>query len=445
MTTFWVAATLLTCAAIAVLVVPLVRARPVQDDGEQRRLDVYRDRRREIENERAAGRLGEAEAQRALDELIGDVARQFPPPPGPGATPGSGAPRPSRSVRLVAAAVALAVPLVAIPLYQRLGAPELVAMSADELRAGVSEAQVEAALSDLRRRVERNPDDGEAWAMIAEANRYRGDHAAAASAFEQATRLLPPNATLLTDYAETVALTRGGDFAGHPMALLQQALKVAPMDLRANAMMGVALYRSGRLAESLGHLRIVRDNMPADAGEQGQAIAQLVTRVEQELAGNTTPGSGAGPHASPGGVAGGSTAGPAAGTSGAAAEPGTVAPRDATPLIRGRVSVASSLGDKVPVDGTVFIIARAAQGPRMPLAVARITAGQLPHEFTLADTDAMDPKRLLSSIDSVVVEARISASGNAMRASGDLFGVSEPLRPAAGAQAVSLTIDQVVP
>lgn len=429
MTAFWIVAALLTCAAIVTLVLPMVRARPVHDDGEQRRLDVYRDRRQEIESERAAGRLGEAEAARALDELVGDVARQFPPPGGPDATAVPSPAHASPALRIIAAAVAVAIPLIAVPLYQRLGAPELVEMSADELRAGVSEAQVEAAVADLRRRVEKNPEDGEAWAMLAEASRYRGDHAAAVPAFERAVKLLPPNAALLADYAESAALSRGGDFAGHPMALLEQALKAEPKDLRANAMMGVALYRAGRLAESLGHLRLVRDGMPPDAGEQAHAIAQLVTRIERELG---TPDGQTGaqrPQANPQGPSGGST--------------GT--PTTAGTLLKGRVQVADTLRDKVDPKATVFIVARAAQGPRMPLAVARITAGQLPHEFSLGDADAMDPNRPLSSVPSVVVEARISSSGNATRASGDLFGVSEAVRPAAELPTLSIVIDQTVP
>ncbi|HVR94239.1 MAG TPA: c-type cytochrome biogenesis protein CcmI, partial [Casimicrobiaceae bacterium] len=83
------------------------------------------------------------------------------------------------------------------------------------------------------------------------------------------------------------------------------------------------------------------------------------------------------------------------------------------------------------------------EGPRMPLAVLRIPAKELPRDFSLDDSMSMAPGVKLSAAPSVIVEARISKSGNALPQSGDLFGRSAPLKP--GAAGVRITIDQVVP
>ncbi|MEJ8816104.1 c-type cytochrome biogenesis protein CcmI, partial [Variovorax ureilyticus] len=107
--------------------------------------------------------------------------------------------------------------------------------------------------------------------------------------------------------------------------------------------------------------------------------------------------------------------------------------------ITGRVT----LGDKLPrtpaADETVFIYARAAEGPRIPLAVMKGRAGDLPLGFTLDDALAMRADHRLSGAGQVIVEARISQSGRAQPMQGDLIGSSGPVRP--GARDVVIVID----
>jgi cytochrome c-type biogenesis protein CcmH len=92
---------------------------------------------------------------------------------------------------------------------------------------------------------------------------------------------------------------------------------------------------------------------------------------------------------------------------------------------------------------TLFVFARAAEGPRMPLAILKRTAGELPLSFTLDDGMAMSPQFKLSSFANVVVGARVSKSGNATPQSGDLEGLSAPLNGRTAG--VELVIDSVRP
>ena len=111
--------------------------------------------------------------------------------------------------------------------------------------------------------------------------------------------------------------------------------------------------------------------------------------------------------------------------------------------IIGVVSLSPTLASKVAPDDTVFIFARAAEGPRMPLAILRRKASELPINFTLDDSTAMSPEMRLSKFTQVVVGARISRSGNAMPQSGDLTGQVGPLKPPVGK--LGIVIDGVQP
>ena len=114
----------------------------------------------------------------------------------------------------------------------------------------------------------------------------------------------------------------------------------------------------------------------------------------------------------------------------------------ASASVSGKVSLSPALAGKASPTDTVFILARAAQGPKMPLAVFRKQVKDLPMEFTLDDSMAMQPQMKLSNFDQVVVAARISKSGGAMSQAGDFEGLSAMVKP--GAKGLNIVIDMVV-
>ena len=103
-----------------------------------------------------------------------------------------------------------------------------------------------------------------------------------------------------------------------------------------------------------------------------------------------------------------------------------------------------ALSAQASAQDTVFIFARAAQGPRMPLAIVRKRVAELPVTVTLDDSLAMSPAMVLSNFDAVTVGARVSKSGNAMPQSGDLQGSVTPVQVQAGAS-VEVVINEVTP
>lgn len=422
----WVSIAVATVVATAVIVWPLLSARsPLQADArddERRRVAVFRDRKHEIEREHAAGRLSDAEAEQAQADLLRQVAEDLPVA-APASGAGEGEARPRRAPTLVALALAVLVPIIAVGVYQRVGAPDLAGIDLRADHRPVDAAEVEKLIGSIEQRTREKPDDGEAWAMLAEARRMQGRHADAVTAFEQAKRLLPPDARLLADFAESAALLAGGDFSGRPASLLEQALAANPDEPKAIALMGAAQYRLGNLEGARGYLKKLHDGLPAGSDEAAQ-IGQALARIDAEIAqrGATTP-----------------SARPSAPAPGAASRDPKPA---ATSTVTGTITVDAKLASQVRPGDTLYVIARQAGGPPIPVAVLREPDARLPMQFSIGDANAMDPSRPLSSAGALVLEARLSRSGNAMRQPGDLYGQRADVAP--GQRDVSIVIDRVV-
>jgi len=426
---FWVLIALLTCTAVAAVAWPLLAGsrgagHAVAAGDEARRLAVYRDRRREIESERDAGRLSADEARRSLDELLAEAAAQFPGAAGaaPAAKPERGGHGAGVAISAALAAVVL-VPVASLAVYERIGAPTLVAGMPTQAGGEPSAAAMDKVVRELSERVKKSPGDRDGWRDLAEAQRMKGDMAASIVAYERAIALTnPPDARLLADYAEAVALGAGGRFDGKPIELLERALAADPGEIKSLVLMGVAQYRAGNFARARTLLKASLQGLPPQS-EDAQQIANIIARIDGEAGGGASPAPA--PGAAPG------TAAPAA-----AANPGAT--------IVGTISVDDAVRKQLPAGAVLFIVARATSGPPgPPLAVARLAADAWPRSFELGDAQAMDPNRPLSGAQQVVLEARVSASGTAMKQSGDAFGVSKPVKP--GARDVAIRIDQRVP
>jgi cytochrome c-type biogenesis protein CcmH len=107
--------------------------------------------------------------------------------------------------------------------------------------------------------------------------------------------------------------------------------------------------------------------------------------------------------------------------------------------VAGTVSLSAQLRAKVAPEDSVIIFARPSEGSRMPLALVRVQAKDLPKTFALDDTMAISPDAKLSNFAEVIVGARVSKSGSPMPQKGDLEGLSKPVKVGRGD--VAITID----
>lgn len=436
---FWSIATLLVALTLGMLLWPLLRTRhvAVAPDDDTAAIAVYRDQKRALDAECAAGAITTAERDATLAELARRISEDvvatgqaLAPSPASGA--GTAAPAPKRAWAF-ALVLVLLVPAAAFTLYQRLGTPvAAVATTAADGGTGheMSERQIAAMVESLAQRLKQHPDDANGWVLLAHSYQALERFTEAADAYARADALIPNNASLLADYADTLAMAQGRKLEGAPAALIQRALAIDPKHKKALALAGTVTLETHDLDASIAYWRRLAAELPAGSDEARQVadvIAEVDAAKREGKESSVAPSKRAA-----------ATAPPASAPS---------APRGdkaaAGPAIAGRVDLNAALASKVALNDTVFIFARAAEGPRMPLAVLRIPAKELPRDFSLDDSMGMAPGVKLSATPSVIVEARISKSGNALPQPGDLFGRSAPLKP--GASGVRITIDQVVP
>lgn len=124
---------------------------------------------------------------------------------------------------------------------------------------------------------------------------------------------------------------------------------------------------------------------------------------------------------------------------------GAGSPSSATgTAVSGEATLAPALRAKAAAGATLFIVAKSVNSPGAPVAVYRTSVGAWPVKFTLDDSQSMIPGRNLSTAGRVTIEARISQSGQAQPAAGDLKGSSGPIDPAAH-QPIKIVIDQILP
>ncbi len=419
---FWSLATLLVAVTLALLLLPLLRRRRQSADApdpDAAATAVYRDQKQALDAEYADGVISAKEREAAVAELshrLGEeVGRQ-----GERAAPAFQ----RRSAWILAAVLLVLIPSAAVVLYARLGKPEAIAPEATERTAHeMSDSQVNALVETLAQRLKSRPDDAEGWVLLARSYHALGRFAEAAEAYAHATALVPNDAALLADYADVLAVTQGRRLEGKPAELAARALAIDPNHRKALALSATAAMEARDFDGAIALWQRLRAQFP-EGSDDAKQVSSIIAEVEGMKSGR------------------GGTAASASGTRelAAAATPAAGAPG---PTIAGRVDVSSALAPKVALTDTVFIFARAAEGPRMPLAVLRVPAKQLPMDYRLDDSMGMAAGAKLSGAASVVVEARISKSGNAIPQAGDLSGKSGPVKP--GASGVNITIDQVVP
>jgi cytochrome c-type biogenesis protein CcmH len=209
-------------------------------------------------------------------------------------------------------------------------------------------------------------------------------------------------------------MTGGQSLEGRPLELINQALELDPNNHKALWLAGTAAYERADYRSALDYWTRLYALVPKDS-EAARAMEGNIAEAEGLL--GMTPGQAAAPSA------------PAARTSAA---------------VKGTVRLDQALRARVQDTDTVFVFAQAPSGPRMPLAVLRAQVKDLPLQYALDDSMAMDPSLNLSRFSEVVVVARISKGGSAAPQSGDLQGRSTVARTSAAA-AVDVLISEVVP
>jgi cytochrome c-type biogenesis protein CcmH len=446
----------LLALVIAVLCVALWRgaqaganaqaAQATQNDPVQTNAAVYRDQLAELDEERAQGLLSDHEWQLSRDELaarlLQDVGEQgtgelgavsITPVKSDAAAMTHSSSASSRATSFAKPWVLLFSFVVLIPtgslvLYSLLGQPAaldpLAISQGLESPDDLTPEKLTTMATALTRRLQDEPNSMEGWVMLARVQRAREHFDEAAAALRKALTLSRDD-DLQIELAEILAQQNKGVFAGEPWSIIQKVLATDPHHVNALLLGGSAAYSEQNFQAALRFWERAREVVAADspdAPELDRAIGEARNKLGLPAIPARAMGGEKNASNKPTGTASGSTN---ASNNANANAPST----QRAERISGRVSVAPDLANKVAPTDTVFIYATPVAGSRMPLAIVKITANQLPYDFVLDDTTAMNPSAKLSGMDEVTVRARISKSGNAMQQPNDLGVSVTPVKP----------------
>lgn len=396
MTEFWLGAGLLLLAALGFLLIPTLRGRRQQQEEDRTALNValYQERVAELAAQQAAGVLDDAQLASGRDEAARELLAD---------TEGAEAPRQGHLGKVLPLLAAVLVPVVALGLYLHFGAADKVELTQEFAAAPKT---MEEMTTRLERAVQAQPDSAEGLYFLGRAYMAEQRPADAAKAYERAVALAGRQPELLGQWAQALYFAANKQWSAQVQALTDEALKADPNEVTSLGLRGIAAFEGERYQEAIDYWNRLLAQLPE--GDASRAALQGgIDRAAERLGGNT-------------------------------GKPETpVAAR-----LKVRVELAPALKDKVKPDDTVFIFARATNGPPMPLAAKRVTVAQLPLEVELSDADAMMPQMKLSDFAEVQLVARVSRAGQPTH--GEWIGQGAPL-PSKTQATQLLTIDSPDP
>jgi cytochrome c-type biogenesis protein CcmH len=411
---FWIAATILIIFALAFVLYPIFFRSPASRervDLRHQNLIAYRSRMKELDREHEAGSLDDATYQVMKDELaaamLDDVSDDTLP-----ARSVSG----RRSAIVVAVLSVLLLPPATYMLYQQWGAMDRVEQFITMQQIGDTDAaravQMTKLTEKLREKLKDSPDNPDGWAMLGQSYMRLEKYQDAAWAFrnlaDSVSEDTGASAVALGLSAQALFFDSQGAMTEDVTAAIKAALALNPDEVNALGLLGINAFSQKDYRKAIHYWTRIEEVAPNHP--QISAIRGGVEEAYRRLG----------------------------------EEPPVTAAVDTGPGVRVRVTLADSFRDQVPADTTLFVFAKqenATSGP--PVAIARLTAGDLPADIRLDDSKSMSPQAKISTAGKVRVTARLSRSGSAVAQAGDWQGsLDTPLEVTSDpGEPVSLVID----
>lgn len=420
--TFWFTASALILLALVFIVSPLIfhrSGRRAAMDLRNQNLMAYRSRLKELDRELESGTLDQDSYQQLRDELVGSLIDDVPDSER-GVVQSPAMMKGGKSAFIIVLASVLAIPAASVFFYDRWGAMNELEqfLTMQELAAseGDRRGQMQELAQQLREKLEDSPGNSEGWAMLGRTYMSLEQYPDAAWAFERLAESIGGDsirrkATAWGLSAQALFFQNKGEMASGVVRAIKEARTLNPDEVNALGLLGISAFSQQNYDKALKHWERIVEVAPDHP--QIAAIRQGIDQAYQRL-GREAP----------------------ADTRAQQASPGVVV----------RVEIDPAFADDIADDTPLFVFARSADtAGGAPLAVARLTAGQLPAVIRLDDRNAMSAQALISDADSVRVQARLSRSGNAMPQPGDWQGqVDDPMTvglSAEGSDPVTLVID----
>ena len=428
---FWGSMLLMLLVAISLVIFPLLRVRGSSSIAyKDSNLSLYEEKLAELDTDLAENRINHEHYRIAREELDRELLDNIPEESRDTASDHY-AMRMARHPAL-ALTIAVFVPAFSMLLYMQIGmhaANEQLSHQAAGLQPEQQQQlpSVENMTVKLEQFLQQNEGGVQEWSMLARAYKHLERYEESANAYSRVIEL-QPGAQFMLEKAEALALLNGQVFNDEARDLVMRASELDPTNPNVLWFAGVAEFQHGNFRESIERLSQLASIAQEDADVNrsirfyiDKARAELVARGEDVPDVDVILQADATTVESPEPVASTAT------------------------QLRVHVNVSDEAREKFSPGDIVFVYAKAAQGPKMPLAVQRLTLGALPASVTLDDSMAMIDGMNLSAFPSVIVAARISRSGSAIAQSGDYIGEYPVENVSSAKDVIEINIDRVVP
>ncbi len=422
MSTFFFFAFLLLVVSLAVLLYGLVKPVNLGSNPVDVNVEIAKENKQALEHALASGELTQESFDVELQQLESALAKNISAAP----TTAPKSRGQSLATWVAAGLLILGIPLAAGLLYLQLGTPEAInalahnqqlqQQAAVEPSAEQSMPPLAELLPNVERRLQENPDDIKGWKLLGRSYLMTGNFDKAVTASRRALELDNQDPDILAQLAESVAMQQEGDMQGEPIKLTNAALTINPDHQQSKWLSAIADQQQGEHRSAIEKFESLLPAAQSDPRSL-QSINEMLAVSKAAVGDEAT------------------TTAPAD-TSETAGSTGS--------SIRVKATLSESITTNLPDTTSVFIYARASSGPPMPLAVAKLQLKDLPIEVTLDDSMAMVSGMTLSAFSDVVIGARISPSGNAIRQAGDWMGETAGINVGAQDDAVLVTIDKQV-
>lgn len=416
---------LVVLALLFVVPVLLRKNQPMTEDFDDYNVAIARDRLKEIKQQRDDGEISEEIYQQLHDELETTLAIDLDANRDAELTKVTGV---AARNRFIPALMVISVPLLAVIIYAQIGSfdaatGKLTGNTAIPAGEGRGEMTIAEAVAKLEQRLQEQPDNAEGWLMLARTYMRLQQYQKSAEAYEKLIDLVGENELqVMLGYADALAMHEGGQLTGSALPIVRKVQAMDPHNPTVLWMVGTAESQQGNFKQALVHWYELRP-MLAEEPEALAQLNQLIRGVEKQLGDDLVAELKAELPVS--------------------SEP-AVTETESGPIaeITITVDLDPQLRDRVEPDDTLFVYAKAIDGPPMPLAALKLTAAELPALVTLNDSMAMMPEMRLSKFQTVNVTAVISKSAQPGIQSGDLYIEHGPVN-VFDREHVSLLIEKV--
>ncbi|WP_337266405.1 c-type cytochrome biogenesis protein CcmI [Oryzifoliimicrobium ureilyticus] len=278
---FWILVAVMTAAAAAALLHPLLRRATGRADlYAESQTEVYRDQLRELERDLTNKLISPAEAENARAEIgrrLLSAARDV-----------------HREVRLgvgghrfIQMFIIILLPLVSLCLYLDSGRPDL---PAQPLAARLQNSGEDMAilLLQMERHLVSNPEDGKGWDLLAPIYLNSGRVDDAQKAYRNAIRLLEPTPSRLDGLAEALMAGADGMVTPEVRQILAQSLVLEPNNPRARFYLALGLEQDGKAVDARAAFEALQKDSPANAPWQA-LVAEHIAKNGGKDENQSTP------------------------------------------------------------------------------------------------------------------------------------------------------------